>query len=199
MDSEVSLKGWVEKYITEKDGKAFLGFDDIKNFQQVHLAIAYSNGHHGTLNSYIENASMYLAKKALEHGCTLVVERKNCQNKPKENTVIIAGTGLRRKSNPSLEENLSLCDFSKANLSHIDKNEFLRRMGENPDDYSDIKIHINYQGVPDEDYVGNAEIKLSKRAIKKGCKYITNINYTIHHPEMRAVSISGKGLKPKKK
>ena len=44
----------------------------------------------------------------------------------------------------------------------------------------------------------SAELKLADRAIKKGCVYLIDINYTFNHPEIRAVGILAQGLIKKK-
>jgi hypothetical protein len=186
------IKKWAEKYVTDEPGEVRLGKKQVNKYEQVHLAVAYK----GDIKDYLENARMEIAKKARKNRCFYVVDGDNCQNIPEEGTEIFAGTGLRPKSRKSLEGKLSPEDFAKLRLSHIDKTEFLRRIGDNPKNYDLIDIQVAHQGNPEiqEDYLQDTELKLAEKAIKKSCSYVTNIDYTFHNPEKKSVSISATGL-----
>jgi hypothetical protein len=194
MESTQSLKEWAKRHITEEPGEELFGKDEIMRYEQVHLAVAY---HGRNSHNYQQRARLKMAKKAKEHGCIDVVDGDNCQNRPEEGSEIFAATGLRPKARKSLDEELSLDDFAKLRMSHIDRIEFLRRIGDNPDNYDLIDIRASHQGNPKEDYLHGAELKLACIALKERCAYVTNMDYTSHDPVKRTVSISAKGLRKK--
>lgn len=182
MELEISLEKWADENLLDGDWEVHLLDKNIKNSEQMHLAVFYSSG----LYSYLIGARREMAKKAIEKGCFCVIDCPDCQNKISKGTGIFVGTGMREESHPD--------NPVKLRMTHISKNKFLRRIGENPRNYETINLHIKYQGKPEEDYLDNAATKLSERAMGKGCGFITDIIYHHHHPELRHVAISAKGL-----
>lgn len=204
MDSKelLELKVWAEEHITNEPGEVFLGKDEVTKYEQVHLSINYSEEDiphfNGSIKDYKEGARIKMAEEAKKNGCLYVVDGDDCQDNPKERIEILAGTGLREKWSKTLDNKLSPCDFIKVRMSHIDKEEFLRRMGENHEDYDSTDVHAIYEGKTGEDYLSGAEFKLAKKADKRGFDFVTNMDYTAYHPETRVISIHAKGLRKKK-
>lgn len=190
MKPDQSLEEWAKRHVSDEPGEVRLGEDEVTGFEQVHLAVAYK----GDIQTYLQKARLEMARKAKELECVYVVDGDNCQNRPDEGTEIFAATGLRPKSSKSLDGKLSLDDFAKLRISHIDRVEFLRRIGDNPDNYNLIDIQAAHQGGPEEDYLHDTELKLVQTALREGCTYVTNMDYTSHNPEKRTVSISATGL-----
>jgi hypothetical protein len=94
--------------------------------------------------------------------------------------------------------NFESSEWAKNHIIHEPLEAFLLKIGENKDNFTFQNIHIRYEGQIEEDYMKSAELKLADRAIKKGCVYLIDINYTFNHPEIRAVGILAQGLIKKK-
>ncbi|MDP2924921.1 MAG: hypothetical protein Q8N99_00965 [Nanoarchaeota archaeon] len=187
----------VERCVTDEPGEVKLGSEEVTQYEQVHLQFNYVGGN---IRNYQKKARAGLARKALKEGCLYAVDGDNCQNIVSERREIFVATGLRPKIARSLDSKLSDEEFLRLRMSHIDKDEYLRRMGLNPQDYHTIDIPVAYQAQnPEEDYVEETEKLLANEARKKDGKFVTNMDYTSHDPVARTVSITGTVLIPKTK
>ena len=68
--------------------------------------------------------------------------------------------------------------FVDENFSINGPEEFLPRIGSNPDDY--LPIHLTAAYVPNttgNDRIDKTNLELARRAVEKRCVYVTNIDY----------------------
>jgi len=65
-----------------------------------------------------------------------------------------------------------IAKFREENMSHNSAEEFLSNRGDSIENYRDIFLSVEYLKDTFE-----TELKLAKTAIRKGCKYVTNIDY----------------------
>lgn len=187
------IEDFAERSVTHVPGEKYLG-KKIEQYEQVHLAVAYT----GNPKDYLAQARVKLARKARAKGCEYAVDGDFCQNRASKGSVIFAATGLRPIKRNTLERNVTAEVFADENISHISAGEFLQRKGDSPDNYDSIGITTDYKGKPGEEYLQGAELTLAVTAIRKGCQYVTEIDYTSHDPKKRTVSIAARGLKKRK-
>jgi len=168
-----------EKFV-EAPGEEVLG-DEIRKYQQIHLAVAFMG------EDYREKARIKIAKQAIANGCEWAVDGDYCQDHYMSKSVILAATGLRKTPKKRIIKPI----FPKKIISHISDEEFLSRMGENPEDYDSINLAAEYLG---SKYVEMAEIRLARIALRAKCKWVTQMDYVFHNPKKNYVRIKAKGL-----
>lgn len=188
-----SIKNYTGIKVTENDSEKVLG-EKIFDYEQRHIAIAYQ----GRSKNYKEEATLLLAEKARREGYKLVGDIDYCPREDDSKRVIVAGTGFKKKGKleKTVDSEIDSKKYSKTNISHINANEFLRRMGDNADNYERHDINISYRGKTGEDYLSVAERALAEKAISQGFRYVTEMDYVAHDPKRRTVKIEAKALKP---
>lgn len=97
----------------------------------------------------------------------------------------------KSKLEKELEEALNTdpAHYRKFHFSHNSAEEFLRFKGESPENYRPIHLSVVYVNAKDDERICQTELKLAQKAIDKGCRYVTNIDYC-------GPCIAGTGLKP---
>jgi len=79
--------------------------------------------------------------------------------------------------------------FREECMSHTSAEEFLSHRGEEISNYTDIFLSVPYTK-SNKDYVYQTELNLARTAIEKGCKFVSDMDYT-------RVGIVATGLKPR--
>ena len=95
-----------------------------------------------------------------------------------------------RKKQSKLEAELA--EFREVRFSHNSAEEFFRAKGIPLSNYDSIYLSVAYVDVDDADKkLYKTELKLADVAIKRNCKYVTNIDYCTN-------CIAGTGLRLKR-
>src|SRR3989344_3710398 len=82
-----------------------------------------------------------------------------------------------------------LAEFRDSNFSHNSAEEFLRFKRESIESYCPIHLSAAYIAAKndDDERIYQTELKSARKAIEKGCRYVTNLDYCIN-------CIAGTGL-----
>ena len=82
----------------------------------------------------------------------------------------------RKDKKNKLEADLE--EFVDAHFSHNSAKEFLVFRRESVDNYETIHLSVAYVDAKTEDEkIHQTELKLAQKALERGCKYVTNIDY----------------------
>jgi len=90
--------------------------------------------------------------------------------------------------NKQNELEVKLAEFRDINFSHNSAEEFLKFKGDSPNNYQPIYLSAAYAAMKNEDEkISQTELKLARKAVEKGCRYVTNLDYCLN-------CIAGTGL-----
>jgi len=87
--------------------------------------------------------------------------------------------------------------FREEKFSHLSAEEHLASVNDSIEKYRQIHISFAYQEkTPSRKFLQNAELFLAEEALKKGCLYVTNLDYVQYRHTVRngQVIIVGRGL-----
>lgn len=86
-------------------------------------------------------------------------------------------------------------NFGEENMTHISAEEFLSRLDDSVDNYIPIRLSVSYLGGSDLDFVYVTELRLARKALKKDCKYVSDMDYCQFDPDKKTLILVATGLK----
>lgn len=93
----------------------------------------------------------------------------------------------------TLIEDITPEEFVASRMSHNSAEEFFSTIGVDIASYIPTHLSITHIEPINDNFSNNAELKLAKRAIGKGCEYATNLDYCQFRPQEGFMILAGTG------
>ena len=85
--------------------------------------------------------------------------------------------------------------FRSENMTHKSAEDYFPLIGVSAKNYMPTNLTAEYSGQPSKELAEYTELRLAENAMKRGCEYVTDIDYCAYEPDAGKVLIKATGWK----